>query len=117
MGRIAIKWDYQQKGKKMINLVKIPKAFIQDCYGCCCEVPETVRFTKQHIFVSKVRNDLMNELISRAIYYVEMGIGGGGFGKESFGLVMSARATLRALIKNNVLNDYQIKVCKSMGVS
>ena len=98
----------------MINLVKIPKAFIQDCYGCCCEVPETVRFTKQHIFVSKVRDDLMNELISRAIYYVE--VGSGGFSEGSFGLVMSARATLRALIKNNVLNDYQIKKCKFIGV-
>jgi|TARA_R110002096_G_scaffold14947_1_gene52734 hypothetical protein len=99
----------------MINLVKIPKAFIKDCYDCCCEVPETVRFTKQHFFVSKVRDDLMNELISRAIYYVEMGKCG-GFSEESFGLVMSARATLRALIKNNVLNDYQIKKCKFIGV-
>ena len=101
----------------MIDLVKIPKAFMQDAYDTCCEVPEIVRFTKQHFFISKAQDDLMNELINRAIYYVEIGSSEWGMGKENFGLIMSARATLRALIKNNVLNDYQIKICKSIGVS
>jgi len=88
------------------QLVKIPSRFHEDCDECDCEVPVPVRETKTHYFISTKRDALMDELISRAFYYVEMG-SMGAFEKYYIGIVTSARATLKALKKANVLTEHE----------
>lgn len=83
------------------ELVKIPHRFLQDCDECDCEVPEPIKTTKTHHYISTRRDELMNELISRAFYYSNPA----DFDKYYFGLVSSARATLKALKKANVLTE------------
>ena len=89
------------------ELVKIPSRFHEDCDECDCEVPVPVRETKTHYYISTKRDALMDELISRAFYYNEVGLGAGGFDSHCRGIVTSARATLKALKKANVLTEYE----------
>ena len=91
-----------------MKLVRIPQRFSIDCHECDCETPEPVKVTKQHFWIPTERNGLMDELISRAIYYCETD----GFSAHVIPLCMSARATLKALHKANILNDYEVKKCK-----
>ena len=93
----------------MTKLVKIPQLFHDDSCECACEVPEVERSTKRHYFISTERNELMDELISRALYYAET-IGFDDYCKKTY--CASARATLRALHKADVLTDYEIKLCR-----
>ena len=88
------------------ELVRIPSRFHEDCDECDCEVPVPVRETKTHYFISTKRDALMDELISRAFYYDEMG-SMGAFDRYYIGIVTSARATLKALKKANVLTEYE----------
>ena len=88
------------------ELVKIPSRFHEDCDECSCKVPVPVRETKTHYYISTQRDALMDELISRAFYYVEMGAMG-AFDRYYIGIVTSARATLKALKKANVLTEYE----------
>jgi hypothetical protein len=93
----------------MTELVRIPTLFHRDCTECDCEVPEIVRVTSRHYYIRPDRDERMDELISRAIYYAET-IGFDEHCKRTY--CASARATLRALHKAGVLNDYQIKLCR-----
>jgi len=92
----------------MTNLVKIPQMFSIDCKECDCLVPEPVRKTKKHFWISIERNKLMDELISRAILYADTN----GWNQGYLGLNLSARATLKALYKASVLNDNEQALCR-----
>jgi len=92
----------------MSKLVRIPQMFITDCSDCDCEVPDAVRSTKKHFWISTERNELMQELISRALLYSNTM----GWNKEILGLCYSARFTLIALAKAGVLDDKELKICK-----
>lgn len=103
--------------------VRIPKVFYDDCVDCEVEyLPPIVKELKNHYVISKIRDEFagsdtsstygkqMNNLISRAIYYAEAC----GFDMTdpwSRGLLNSARATLRALHKADVLTEAEIEEC------
>lgn len=93
----------------MTELVRIPTVFHRDCTECDCEVPRIERVTSRHYFISTKRDERMDELISRAIYYAET-LGFDEYCKRRY--CASARATLRALHKADVLTDYEIKLCR-----
>ncbi len=104
--------------------VRIPKRFYDDCVNCDVEdLPPYYKETKNYYVISKIRDEFagcdysdlhgkqMNELISRAIYYAD----NTGFDLSDGymrGIVLSARATLKALHKADVLTDYEIKLCR-----
>jgi len=93
----------------MVKLVRIPQRFIIDCSDCDCEVPDPVHSTKKHFWISTKRDDLMDELIGRALLYSNTM----GWNQEVLGLCYSARFTLIALAKANVLTDYELKRCNA----
>ena len=92
----------------MTKLVKIPQMFSIDCEECDCATPEPVRVTKKHFWISIERNELMDELISRAILYADTY----GWSEGYLGLNLSARATLKALYKASVLTDNEQALCR-----
>ena len=92
----------------MTDLVRIPQRFSIDCAECDCETPEPVKTTKTHYWISTERNEQMNELISRALYYSNSSM----FDNYYIGLCSSAKATLKALHQANVLNDQEIAMCR-----
>ena len=91
----------------MVKLVRIPQRFLIDCEECDCKVPDPVRSTRKHFWISTERDELMGELISRALFYSNTI----GWDKHVLGLCYSARFTLIALAKANVLTDYELKRC------
>ena len=91
-----------------MELVRIPQRFSIDCHECDCETPEPIKATKQHFWIPTERNELMDELISRAIYYTETDT----FNASVIPLCLSARATLKALHKANILNSNEVKRCQ-----
>ena len=91
----------------MTELVRIPMIFHRDCTECDCEVPEIVRVTSRHYFISPERTKKMDELIDRAIEYAWIQ-GWDDWVKKT--LTPSARATLKALHKAGVLNDHEINL-------
>ena len=91
----------------MTELVRIPTVFHDDCTMCECEVPTIIKETSRHYFISTQRDKLMGELIDRAIEYA-WSQGWDDWVKKS--LTPSARATLKALHKAGVLNDYEINL-------
>ena len=93
----------------MNNVVRIPKVFLEDCRECCdCEVPESVKTTKTHYWISTERNEQMDELISRAVLYANSS----HWDRVYIGLCSSAKATLKALHKAEILNDHEIALCR-----
>ena len=92
----------------MTDLVRIPQRFTIDCAECDYETPEPVKTTKTHYWISTERNEPMNELISRALYYANSSM----FDKNFIGLCGSAKATLKALHKAGILNDLEIARCR-----
>ena len=93
----------------MVKLVRIPQRFLIDCEECDCKVPDPVRSTRKHFWISTERDELMGELISRALFYSNTI----GWDKNVLGLCYSARFTLIALAKANVLTDYELKRCNA----
>tara|TARA_S200002703_G_scaffold64185_1_gene55558 strand:- start:587 stop:904 length:318 start_codon:yes stop_codon:yes gene_type:complete len=81
----------------MTNTYKIPKRYYIDHVECDCEAPAIIKETKHHYFISADETPEMAELRSRAQYYVDMGIGGGGLDSSCLGIVASARATLKII--------------------
>ena len=104
--------------------VHIPKRFYDDCVQCdVYYLPPIVKELKNHYVISKIRDEFagcdtsstcgkqINELIGRAIFYCENTSFDLG---EPFmrGIVLSARATLKALYNADVLTDYEIRRCR-----
>jgi len=87
----------------MNKLIRVPKIFLQDCVDQCCEVPEPVKVTKQHFWISTERNAEMTELIDRAFFYALKYVDG------CHGIVASAKATLKAIYKANVFTENENK--------
>lgn len=92
----------------MQDLVRIPKRFSIDCEECDCETPDPIKVTNSHFWISTERNKLMDELISRALYYANSSM----FDNYYIGLCSSAKATLKALHKAGILNDQEIAMCR-----
>jgi len=79
----------------MTNLIKIPKRFFDDHRERDLDTPRVMKDTRSNYWISK-NDPAISELISDAEYYVEMGELG-AFDKWMFGLVRSAKATLKSL--------------------
>lgn len=82
---------------QMYNLdkcYKISKTFYDDCNDCCCEIPEILKTTKLHYFISKNEDNLLYELRDRALLYADIT---NGYWEENRGLVLSARALLKVI--------------------
>lgn len=79
----------------MTNLIKIPKRFFDDHRERDLDTPRVMKATKSNYWISK-NDPAISELISDAEYYVEIGELG-AFDKWMFGLVRSAKATLKSL--------------------
>lgn len=79
----------------MTNLIKIPKRFFDDHRERDLDTPRVMKATTSNYWISK-NDPAISELISDAEYYVEMGELG-AFDKWMFGLVRSAKATLKSL--------------------
>lgn len=71
-------------------LIRIPKRFLDDHLDRDLRAPEIVRETKAHYFIDP-SDPAIGELASDASYYAD------GLDEAALGLVLSARATLRAL--------------------
>ena len=87
----------------MDKLIRVPKRFLVDCVDCDCEVPEPVKITKQHFWISTKRNAEMTELIDRAFFYALKYVDG------CHGIVASAKATLKAIYKANLFTENENK--------
>ena len=80
----------------MSNLIRIPKAFYDDCVICECQVVPIERETKAHYWIDVSKDsDGLQELISRADYYADLEVS--AIYSEYAGVVKSAKATLKAL--------------------
>lgn len=79
----------------MTNLIKLPKRFFDDHSERDFETPTIIKETKSHYWVDK-HDPNMDELISDANYYVDMA-DMGAWDRYLFGIVQSARATLKAI--------------------
>lgn len=79
----------------MTNLIKIPKRFFDDHRDRDLDTPEVIKATQNNYWISK-SDPAIGELISDAEYYVVMGELG-AWDKWMFGLVLSAKATLKSL--------------------
>jgi len=84
----------------MNNIIKIPKRFFEDHRDCCDEeaTPKIIKETKKHYFISRDDDQFWN-LKSNCEYMIEAHSLGQEWycSPQNFGLVMSARATLKAI--------------------
>lgn len=72
------------------NLIRIPKRFLDDHLERDLPTPEIVRETSFHYFIAS-GDPTIGELIEDARHYAD------GLDEAPRGIVMSARATLRAI--------------------
>ena len=79
----------------MTNLIKLPVRFFYDHKERDLDTPEIVKKTKSHIWVCK-NDPHLGELKEDAQYYSDMG-DMGAFDKWMFGIVRSAKATVKAI--------------------
>jgi len=77
-----------------MKVIKIPRSFWQDCFDNECDPPKAVKITQSHVWIP-IDQSIVN-LISRAEMYADLGF---GFWDSCRGLVLSARATLKAIEK------------------
>ena len=79
------------------KVYKLPATFTVDHIGRdLLDYENVVEYSGRKIVV-RLNDDEYSELMSDAKFYAEMGSGEHGFGSESFGLVRSAVATVKAL--------------------
>ena len=78
------------------NIYKIPKRYYIDHVECDCEAPDIIKETKTHYVISSDETPELEELRSRANYYIAMAEVGGW---ESYllGVVTSAKATIKII--------------------
>tara|TARA_Y100000022_G_scaffold199157_1_gene210983 strand:+ start:403 stop:699 length:297 start_codon:yes stop_codon:yes gene_type:complete len=81
----------------MTNLIKLPKRFIQDHAERDLDTPEIIKVTSKHFWV-RADDPHLSELYQDAEYYAEPWIDAAP-GDGLWGIVLSARATKRALDK------------------
>jgi hypothetical protein len=79
----------------MTKLIKLPKAFFIDHKERDLDTPKIAKETKANIWVS-AEDPYLAELKSDAAYYSDMA-DMGAWDKYLFGLVRSAKATLKAI--------------------
>lgn len=79
----------------MTNLIKLPKGFFDDHCERDLDTPEVVKETDRHYWVCK-NDPAIKELKDDAEYYIDIW-NAGGWEKYLFGLIQSAKATLKAL--------------------
>ena len=80
------------------DLVRIPRAFLDDHAERDLDTPKIWRSTRRHYWVHR-KDPAIPELLSDAELYAD-GVGwdgGGWFDDRYFGLISSARATVNAL--------------------
>lgn len=77
----------------MEMVIRIPRSFWEDCVDCCSDVPDAVKQTKSHVWIDK-NDERISELVSRADLYADVR---NGYWDSCRGLVLSARATLKAI--------------------
>ena len=94
----------------MIDAYRIPKAYYQDHVDCGCEAPAILKETKQHYWISTEENTDLAELRSRAQYYIDMGAVG-GFDPWFSGLIGSAKATIKIIGNQPVIENQTPKDC------
>lgn len=80
------------------KLIKIPRLFWEDCFFCDCNPPVAVKITKSHVWI--VVDESLVNLTSRAELYADPQ---SGYWDSCRGLVLSARATLKAIKKGRAL--------------
>lgn len=81
----------------MTNLIRLPKRFFIDHSERDLPTPAIVKQTKAHVWISKDDPDL-EELHEDAEYYAY-------YGDDTIGLMMSARATCRAIEQAKKLQE------------
>ena len=87
----------------MQKLIKIPQMFLRDHEDRDLDTPEVVKFTQRHFWI-KANDPHLGELISDAEYYAEPYIDAKP-GDHAWGVVVSARATLKAIVGAGVSWD------------
>lgn len=78
----------------MPPVIKIPRRFWQDCVDCNCDVPRSFGPNRRHCVWIEAEHPHLPELIARAEMYADLR---NGYWESSRGLVLSARATLKAI--------------------
>lgn len=84
----------------MSKTYTLPATFYFDHADRDLPAGEVVKVTKRGVIVN-LDHEAYQDLLSDANYYVEVGP---DMGREYFGLVSSARATVRALLKQGEVN-------------
>ena len=104
-------WYVKNKVKeKIMKIIKVPIKFYQDCKECGCKIPSILKITKKNYYIYSKRDEVMNDFISRACYYINIK---DGLDRNFLNIVNSARFTLRALHKANILNKKEIELINS----
>lgn len=80
----------------MNEMYRIPTRYYTDHVECDCEAPAIIKRTKHHYWISAEETPELEELRSRANFYIEMA-GMGAWDKELLGIVSSARATIKII--------------------
>lgn len=78
----------------MNKVIKIPRYFWEDCIDCDCGVPRSFGPKRKHCVWIEADHPSLPELVSRAEIYADIR---NGYWAENRGLVLSARATLKAI--------------------
>lgn len=84
-------------------MYKIPKRFYDDCQQYCdIPIPEILKETKNHYWISKNEDAKLHELRDRALCYAEPCP---DYWEYCRGIVLSARATLNVIGWEEVPHD------------
>jgi len=75
-----------------MKIIKIPRLFWEDSVNCDCDVSPAIKMTKSHVWIRE--DGAIQELIDRAEMYADHRH---GYWNSCRGLVLSARATLKAI--------------------
>jgi len=75
-----------------MKIIKIPRLFWEDSVNCDCDVSPAIKMTKSHVWIRE--DGAIQELIDRAEMYADHR---DGYWNSCRGLVLSARATLKAI--------------------
>tara|TARA_R100000315_G_scaffold61899_2_gene41543 strand:- start:466 stop:756 length:291 start_codon:yes stop_codon:yes gene_type:complete len=95
-----------------MRLIRIPQRFLIDHGDRDLPTPEVVKSTQNHFWI-KADDPHLGELISDAKYYAEPYIEAKP-GDYVWGVVVSARATLKAIVKAGVSwNQYYETSCEA----
>jgi len=77
-----------------MKTVKIPRLFWEDSINCDTNVPDSIKETRTHVWITMGVGPQMSDFMSRAEMYADIR---NGYWESCRGLVLSARATLKAI--------------------